>query len=83
MTVIPVSIGSNFDPEDLKAVASDSKNVFPQDAVDSLKRAVKDAASLAPHGVIPGKKKKESFLVIFYYTASHRLKKTKADSSST
>ena len=58
MTVIPVSIGSNFDPEDLKAVASDSKNVFPQDAVDSLKRAVKDAASLAPHGVIPGKKKK-------------------------
>lgn len=54
MTVIPVSIGNNFDPEELKTIASDSKNIFPQDAVDSVKRAVKDAASLAPLGVNQG-----------------------------
>lgn len=57
VTVIPVSIGNNFDPEELKTIASDSKNIFPQDAVDSVKRAVKDAASLAPPGVNQGKKK--------------------------
>ena len=54
--VISVSIGDNFDPEDLKAIASDSKNIFPQDAIDSLKRAVKDAVVLSPQmGVFPGK----------------------------
>lgn len=80
VTVIPVSIGNNFDPEELKTIASDSKNIFPQDAVDSVKRAVKDAASLAPPGVNQGKKK--SFLVILYQIASHRLKKTKQDCPS-
>jgi len=54
--VIPVGMGSSFDPEELKAIASDSRAVFPQDAVDPLKRAVKKAASPSPtDGGFPGK----------------------------
>lgn len=53
--VIPVGIGNNYDPEELKAIASDPKAVFPQDAVDPLKRAVKKAALSPPTDVFPGK----------------------------
>ena len=42
--IIPVGMGSNYDPEELKTIASDPKNVFPQNAEDQLKRAVKKAA---------------------------------------
>lgn len=53
--IIPVGMGNNFDPDELKAIASDSKAVFPQDAVDPLKRAVKKAALSRPIDVFPGK----------------------------
>lgn len=53
--IIPVGMGKNFDPKELKAIASDPKAVFPQDAVDPLKRAVKKAALTPPIDRFPGK----------------------------
>lgn len=53
--IIPVGMGKNFDPNELKAIASDPKAVFPQDAVDPLKRAVKRAALTPPINQFPGK----------------------------
>lgn len=53
--IIPVGMGNNFDPEELKDIASDPRTVFPQDAVDPLKRAVKKAAISPPtDGGFPG-----------------------------
>ena len=54
--IIPVGMGKNFDPNELKAIASDPKAVFPQEAVDPLKRAVKKAALTPPKDQFPGKK---------------------------
>lgn len=48
-------MGNNFDPNELKAIASDPKTVFTQDAVDPLKRAVKKAALSIPTDLFPGK----------------------------
>lgn len=53
--IIPVAMGKKFDPKELKAIASDPKAVFPQDAVDPLKRAVKKAALSPPIDRFPGK----------------------------
>ena len=52
--IIPVAMGKNFDPNELKAIASDPKAVFPQDAVDPLKRAVRKAAVTPPIDQFPG-----------------------------
>lgn len=52
--IIPVGMGKNFDPNELKAIASDPKAVFPQDAVNPLKRAVKKAALAPPKDQFPG-----------------------------
>ena len=53
--IITVGMGDNFDPKELKAIASDPKAVFPQDAVDPLKSAVKKAALSLPTDIFPGK----------------------------
>ena len=53
--IIPVGMGKKFDPKELKVIASDPKAVFPQDAVDPLKRAVKKAALTPPIDQFPGK----------------------------
>ena len=53
--IIPVGMGKNLDPKELKAIASDPRAVFPQDAVDPLKRAIKKAALTPPIDRFPGK----------------------------
>lgn len=51
--IISVGIGENIDPRELQSIATDPKSVFHQDAIDQLKRAVKEAALKKPP--VPGK----------------------------
>ncbi|XP_022806051.1 uncharacterized protein LOC111343164 [Stylophora pistillata] len=46
--IISVGIGENIDPKELQSIATDPKSVFHQDAIDQLKRAVKEAALKKP-----------------------------------
>lgn len=53
--IIPVGMGNSYDPAELMAISSDPRTVFPQDAVDQLKSAVKNAALPFTNGGFPGK----------------------------
>lgn len=53
--IISVGIGEKIDPVELTSIATDPKYVFDQDAMDLLKRAVKDAALKKPPVTFPGK----------------------------
>ena len=53
--IIPVGMGNSYDPAELMAISSDPRTVFPQDAVDQLKSAVKNAVLPPTDGGFPGK----------------------------
>ena len=53
--IIPVGMGNGYDPVELMTIASDPRTVFPQDAVEPLKNAVKNAALPPVDGGFPGK----------------------------